>query len=54
MELIISIRKILRRAIKFGGSSIRDFRSADGTLGNFQSNFRVYFPSLIIANLATL
>ena len=42
MELIISIRKILRRAIKFGGSSIRDFRSADGTLGNFQSNFRVY------------
>ncbi len=40
--LILSIRKILKRAIKLGGSSIRDFRSADGTLGNFQSNFKVY------------
>ena len=42
MQLIKSIRKILRKAIRFGGSSIRDYRSADGTLGNFQSNFKVY------------
>jgi len=42
MKLIKSIRKILKKAIKYGGSSIRDYRSADGTLGNFQSNFKVY------------
>ena len=42
MQLILSIRKILKKAIKYGGSSIRDYRSADGTLGNFQSNFKVY------------
>jgi len=42
MKLIKSIRKILNKAIKHGGSSIRDYRSTDGTLGNFQSNFKVY------------
>ena len=42
LKLIRSIRKILNKAIKFGGSSIRDYRSTDGTLGNFQSNFKVY------------
>ena len=42
MKLIRSIRKILKKAIRFGGSSIRDYRSIDGTLGNFQSNFMVY------------
>ena len=42
MKLICSIRKILKKAIKFGGSSIRDYKSADGTLGNFQKNFKVY------------
>ena len=42
MLLISSIRKILRKAIKSGGSSIRDYRSTDGTLGNFQKNFKVY------------
>ncbi len=42
MKLIKSIRKILRKAIRYGGSSIRDYRSANGTLGNFQSNFKVY------------
>ena len=42
LKLVNSIRKILNKAIKFGGSSIRDYRSADGTLGNFQSNFKVY------------
>ncbi len=42
MKLIKSIRKILKKAIKYGGSSIRDYSSIDGTLGNFQSNFKVY------------
>jgi len=42
LKLIKSIRKILKKAIKYGGSSIRDYRSTDGTLGNFQSNFKVY------------
>ena len=42
LKLIKSTRKILKKAIRFGGSSIRDYRSTDGTLGNFQSNFKVY------------
>ena len=42
MKLIKSTRKILKKAIKYGGSSIRDYRSTDGTLGNFQSKFKVY------------
>ena len=42
IKLIYSIRKILNMAIRLGGSSIRDYRSSDGTLGNFQSNFKVY------------
>ncbi len=41
-KLIVSIRKILKKAIDQGGSTIRDYESADGTLGNFQSNFKVY------------
>ena len=42
MKLIKSTRKILKKAIRFGGSSIRNYRSIDGTLGNFQTNFKVY------------
>jgi formamidopyrimidine-DNA glycosylase len=42
VKLIKSTRKILKKAIKYGGSSIRDYRSTDGTLGNFQTNFKVY------------
>ena len=33
---------VLNLAIKFGGSSIRDFRSAKGISGLFQSKFKVY------------
>ena len=40
--IIKSTRKILRKAIKYGGSSINDYVSPDGTLGNFQNNFKVY------------
>ncbi|MDB4860340.1 bifunctional DNA-formamidopyrimidine glycosylase/DNA-(apurinic or apyrimidinic site) lyase [Alphaproteobacteria bacterium] len=40
--ILKSVRKILRKAIKYGGSSISDYESPDGTLGNFQKNFKVY------------
>ena len=41
-ELVVSIKKILNKAIKAGGSTLRDYVSADGTLGNFQNKFKVY------------
>ena len=40
--IVKSTRKILIKAIKYGGSSINDYISPDGTLGNFQNNFKVY------------
>ena len=40
--ILKSSRKILRKAIKYGGSSINDYVSADGVLGNFQKKFKVY------------
>ena len=40
--LIMSIKKILLKAIDSGGSTLRDYVSANGTLGNFQNNFKVY------------
>ena len=40
--IIKSTRKILKKAIALGGSSISNYVSPDGTLGNFQKNFRVY------------
>ncbi|MDO5757882.1 MAG: bifunctional DNA-formamidopyrimidine glycosylase/DNA-(apurinic or apyrimidinic site) lyase [Rhodobacterales bacterium] len=36
------IRQVLLDAIKAGGSSLRDFRQADGELGYFQHSFDVY------------
>ena len=41
-KLIISTRKILKKAINSGGSTLRDYVSTDGTFGNFQNNFKVY------------
>ena len=40
--ILKSSRRILRKAIKNGGSSINDYVSPDGILGNFQNNFKVY------------
>lgn len=40
--LVYAIREILREAIGAGGSSLRDFRQADGELGYFQHAFDVY------------
>tara|TARA_Y100001970_G_scaffold80797_1_gene102549 strand:+ start:1359 stop:2225 length:867 start_codon:yes stop_codon:yes gene_type:complete len=41
-EVIRNIRKILKKAIKFGGSSIRDFSNSKGKIGSFQEHFRIY------------
>ncbi|OWU86732.1 5-hydroxymethyluracil DNA glycosylase [Oceanicola sp. 22II-s10i] len=40
--LVPIIRDVLTEAIAAGGSSLRDFRQADGELGYFQHNFDVY------------
>jgi formamidopyrimidine-DNA glycosylase len=40
--LVPIIREVLLEAIEAGGSSLRDYRQADGELGYFQHNFRVY------------
>jgi formamidopyrimidine-DNA glycosylase len=42
-KIIISSRKVLSKAIKKGGSSIRDFKNISGRSGNFQKEFKVYF-----------
>ena len=41
-RLVPIIRDVLSDAIQAGGSSLRDFRQADGELGYFQHNFDVY------------
>ena len=41
-RLITSMRKILNKAILSGGTTIRNYVSANGTLGNFQTKFKVY------------
>lgn len=40
--LVPIIKEVLAEAIEAGGSSLRDFRQADGELGYFQHNFDVY------------
>ncbi|RDC72783.1 bifunctional DNA-formamidopyrimidine glycosylase/DNA-(apurinic or apyrimidinic site) lyase [Rhodovulum sp. 12E13] len=41
-SLVPAIRAVLTEAIEAGGSSLRDYRQADGELGYFQHVFRVY------------
>ncbi|SCM69476.1 bifunctional DNA-formamidopyrimidine glycosylase/DNA-(apurinic or apyrimidinic site) lyase [Donghicola eburneus] len=41
-SMVPIIRQVLEEAIAAGGSSLRDFRQADGELGYFQHNFDVY------------
>jgi formamidopyrimidine-DNA glycosylase len=41
-RLWVELRRILRRAVAAGGSSIRDYRGVDGTPGDFQTRHRVY------------
>jgi formamidopyrimidine-DNA glycosylase len=40
--LVEAIRAVLNDAIRAGGSSLRDHRRTDGSLGDFQHNFLVY------------
>jgi formamidopyrimidine-DNA glycosylase len=42
VALVDAIKAVLHDAIKAGGSSLRDHRRADGSLGDFQHSFRVY------------
>jgi formamidopyrimidine-DNA glycosylase len=40
--LVAAVRAVLEDAIAAGGSSLRDYRQADGELGYFQHAFAVY------------
>ena len=41
-KIVINSRKVLKKAIKKGGSSIKDFKNTHGKEGNFQKDFKVY------------
>ena len=41
-NLIINIKKILKKAIELGGSTLRDYVNLHGDVGGFQFNFAVY------------
>jgi len=41
-KLIMNIQKILKKAIKLGGSTLRDYVNSNGDAGGFQFNFNVY------------
>jgi formamidopyrimidine-DNA glycosylase len=41
-SLVPIIRDVLGEAIESGGSSLKDYRQADGELGYFQHSFRAY------------
>ncbi|MGB1361329.1 MAG: zinc finger domain-containing protein, partial [Alphaproteobacteria bacterium] len=36
------IKDIIKEAIKAGGSTLKDYKTADGAMGYFQHNFDVY------------
>ncbi len=40
--LVETVRTVLEEAIEAGGSTLRDFQAADGSLGYFQHSFRAY------------
>ena len=41
-KLHAAIRSVLARAVEMGGSTLRDFSSADGSAGHFQAQANVY------------
>ena len=41
-KIIISTKKILKKSILEGGSSIKNFSNSDGEIGRFQQLFKVY------------
>jgi formamidopyrimidine-DNA glycosylase len=40
--LVVGVKAVLEDAIRAGGSSLRDYKRADGSLGEFQHRFKVY------------
>ena len=41
-KIISNTKKILKKSIRFGGSSIRDFKNMQGRSGKFQQEFEIY------------
>jgi formamidopyrimidine-DNA glycosylase len=41
-RLVAAIREVLQAAIEAGGSTLRDYKRTDGSLGYFQHHFAVY------------
>ena len=41
-KISLNSKKVLRKAIMLGGSSIKNFKSTEGKTGNFQNQFKVY------------
>jgi formamidopyrimidine-DNA glycosylase len=41
-RLVVSIKAVLADAIRAGGSTLRDYKQADGSIGSFQNEFAVY------------
>jgi formamidopyrimidine-DNA glycosylase len=41
-RLVAAIKAVLKDAIRAGGSTLRDYKQADGNLGSFQKEFAVY------------
>jgi formamidopyrimidine-DNA glycosylase len=41
-RLVPAIKAVLEDAIRAGGSTLRDYKQADGNIGNFQKEFAVY------------
>lgn len=41
-RLVVAIKRVLEQAIDAGGSTLRDYRHADGSSGAFQDAFTVY------------
>ena len=42
VRLVAAIKAVLTDAVRAGGSTLRDYKQADGSLGSFQHQFRVY------------
>ncbi|OFZ20054.1 MAG: DNA-formamidopyrimidine glycosylase [Bdellovibrionales bacterium RBG_16_40_8] len=42
VELVRSIKKVLARAIRYGGTTLRDYRQATGETGSYQKKLYVY------------
>jgi formamidopyrimidine-DNA glycosylase len=41
-RLVVAIQAVLADAIRAGGSTLRDYKQADGSIGSFQKEFAVY------------